>query len=321
MVTSGCDGYIIIVDIKSIYEYNVLKKIKAISKISFEGEQNFGLSINHDNILAISGSLIMKTIDLNNSDYILKTENQISHKNDISLISWINNKYISTADLSRSIKIWNFSTKALLYSCSHNEVISKIEYDLSLKTLVFIDKSGNLNISQPLDLKDSKGNSTYDKVSETSNKLLMNLNKDKEITDLFGKVTTSINEMIESKGDVEMKDDNLNLSDLEDENGEIKPKEEIEQSNKILNLGIEEKRQAMVVSKADKIIDCIPQEGFISGSTDFSSTQARFLCWNLIGSVILREQVDMSYIEIEFSNPINKNKKLIQNDHDFTMGT
>jgi len=68
------------------------------------------------------------------------------------------------------------------------------------------------------------------------------------------------------------------------------------------------------------MIECMPQGAFISGSTDFASSQSRYLCWNMIGTLILREQVDMSYIEIDFSNPLNKTKKFFPNIYNMTMG-
>jgi hypothetical protein len=39
--------------------------------------------------------------------------------------------------------------------------------------------------------------------------------------------------MIEKKGNIEDVEMNLNLSDIEDENGEVRPKEELEQSKAI----------------------------------------------------------------------------------------
>lgn len=68
------------------------------------------------------------------------------------------------------------------------------------------------------------------------------------------------------------------------------------------------------------IIECMPQGAFISGSSDFSSSQSRFLCWNMIGTIVLREEAQSSFVEIDFSNPLNKSKKFFQNFENITMG-
>jgi hypothetical protein len=65
----------------------------------------------------------------------------------------------------------------------------------------------------------------------------------------------------------------------------------------------------------------MPQKGFISGSTTLTnSTGSRFLCWNLIGSLAIREESDFSAIEVEFSNPTNKKKLVIVDNNNISMG-
>ncbi len=231
LVTSGCDGNVIIVDINNIFEYNVLRKIKISSKVSFEDVQRLGLSINEENLCAIGGNIILKVIDLGNTDYVLNSDSKISHKKDISQVKWLNTKFLITIDVSNHIKCWNYQTKSMLYNYEHNEIILRLEYDNSLRVLAFIDKLGNLNVSQSLELKEKSGSAIYDKIPEATNKLLkINLNKDNEMSDLCGQVTSEINGLIEKKNEKEDIEMNLNLSDIEDENGEIKPKDEIEQS-------------------------------------------------------------------------------------------
>jgi hypothetical protein len=232
LVTSGCDGNVIIVDINNIFEYNVLRKIKISSKVSFEGAQRLGLAINEENLCAVGGNIILKVIDLGNTDYVLNSESKISHKTDISQVKWLNTKFLVTIDISNSIKCWNYQSKSLLYTHEHKETILRLEFDNSLRVLVFIDQLGSLNVSQSLELKEKSGSAIYDKIPEATNKLLkINLNKDNEMSDLCGQVTSEINGLIEKKNDKEDIEMNLNLSDIEDENGEIKPKDEIEQSN------------------------------------------------------------------------------------------
>lgn len=99
-------------------------------------------------------------------------------------------------------------------------------------------------------------------------------------------------------------DDMLGLSDLEKSDGELKNPSEIE-------LGKEEKvkrKEMMVESRADKIIDAIPQSSFVCNSTQFEENNFRFLCFNMIGSVILRNEGEIKTIECMFSDISNKRK-------------
>jgi hypothetical protein len=41
----------------------------------------------------------------------------------------------------------------------------------------------------------------------------------------------------------------------------------------------------------------------------------------MIGTVVLREEIEISYIDIEFSNPLNKNKKFFPNIYNMTIGS
>lgn len=71
------------------------------------------------------------------------------------------------------------------------------------------------------------------------------------------------------------------------------------------------------ISKADNIINCLPQESFINNSTSYESSnqlndyhKTRFLCWNMIGSLTIKEEDDKSYF-IELHHTDYKNKKKI----------
>ncbi len=86
-------------------------------------------------------------------------------------------------------------------------------------------------------------------------------------------------------------------------------------------LDIEEKKQKKFTSLADKIIDCLPQKPFIPGSTSFlSNSNTRYLCWNLIGSIIIREEDEFQAIDVDYSNPTNKKKLVIVDNNNCSMG-
>lgn len=74
-------------------------------------------------------------------------------------------------------------------------------------------------------------------------------------------------------------------------------------------IGREEKKQTEYIeSLADKIIECLPQEPFVSSSTPAKNVNGHYLCWNLIGAVSVREQGEYKSIDITFADVTNKKK-------------
>jgi len=65
----------------------------------------------------------------------------------------------------------------------------------------------------------------------------------------------------------------------------------------------------------------MPQKSFLPGSTNYASnSNSRFLCWNLIGSIVLREENEFQSIDVNFSNPNNKKKLVIVDTNNISMG-
>jgi len=65
----------------------------------------------------------------------------------------------------------------------------------------------------------------------------------------------------------------------------------------------------------------MPQKSFISGSTNYAAnSNSRYLCWNLIGSIVAREENEFQAIDVDFSNPNNKKKLVIVDTNNSSMG-
>lgn len=86
---------------------------------------------------------------------------------------------------------------------------------------------------------------------------------------------------------------------------------------------MEEKRKNEVIgqyheSLADKIIDCLPQEPFISGSTS-NTNLSRYLCWNLVGAVTSIYESSLRTIDISYADITNKKKITFIDTHEFSL--
>ena len=71
----------------------------------------------------------------------------------------------------------------------------------------------------------------------------------------------------------------------------------------------------MVKSKADEIIDVYPQDNFIPNcQPDFSvGGKYKVLSWNMVGTVVLREELAYTSIDVDFTNK-QLNRNIVIND-------
>lgn len=79
-------------------------------------------------------------------------------------------------------------------------------------------------------------------------------------------------------------------------------------------------KEKKVKSQADRIINYYPQEVLYPSSTVLSKSR-RFLCWNLVGSVVFREEGEFSWIDVEFTNKAFHKNLYLNNDYNFTIAT
>jgi hypothetical protein len=250
LITTGCDGFLNVNEFKSNSVSNTYiinkKRIKITQKMGFDSPQTFEVDLNKNNILAISSGIMLKTIAINGNfdNFIPNNENLIIHKSDINRVQWVSNNIIVTSDLSNNIKIWNFNNKSCLYSFEADSQNSNSNFDnLKINYLshftsnnttnkffncVFADSNGNLKFSDKIYF--SKFESTTNKSTSAKEQILTTgeTEMDQQIDDILNYLDEDQNKKKEKLDNV---DNNklLDLSDIEDENGEIKKPEEIAQ--------------------------------------------------------------------------------------------
>lgn len=323
LITTGCDGFL------NVYEFHQedvgkiisKKKLKIGTKLGIESSQNFEVSTNSMGLCAISGNILLRTLQLDTfipaENLNIIYENTISHKSDISMVKWLKemSSALVTGDLSGLFKIWNFSYKTCIYQLQCNAVnngnfLIQENVNKNYFNLIINDVSGNLNISEEIlytsiNGENTNSNSNINKYKENIKKHLI-----KNETEV-DKAVDDILEAFEKESDNEEREKEqteeiLNLSDIEDENGEIKDKEEIEKAKeekKLANAG------PRLESIADEIIQSLPQPGFFSSATNISNlNSSRYLCWNLIGQIVSRQETAFKAIDITFADISNKKK-------------
>lgn len=242
LMTSGCDGYITFYDFIEEGKISINKKLKIANKTNLESKQNLQADINSNNqIVIVPGNTYLKQLDLKLIDseaFSLLNIPTIFQKSDISICKWLNEFHFLTCDIENTVKIWEFDTKSCIYSNDFNNEIRNIElltFGNKVKILISF-KNGDLNISQVFDLLSSNNHETSKTTNQISKKELDTLMKEaEEDTEAILKKFEIHYKKEENENKHNDDNDNLlNLSDIEDGEGELKNSAEIAQSKKIL---------------------------------------------------------------------------------------
>lgn len=185
---------------------------------------------------------------------------------------WISDVILVTVGLDKTIKLWNFLSKKLLCSQKVADFIQNLTFIKNLNTLIFIDNNGQIGFWK-----------------EESFKLPEKMDLEPEI---LVKANETLLKAIETPQN--------NISTLI--NFEKKPEENIiaiqettKQSESI------EKKIINQKNPAELWIDAAPQSLFHSSETSFFKSR-RFLCWNLIGNIIIRKDNEYNFLDIDFSD-------------------
>lgn len=325
LLTTGCDGYL------SIYEFDkndlgkiiIKKKLRISSKLNLESVQALDLDINDVNLCIVGGHMLIRTLFLDSSfsseNITLIHEHNISHKDDINFVKWFDSQILISSDVSNNFKVWNFSNKNCLFSLEGSSLNISSDNCITLMdifrdskkqffNIVYVEKSGNLNVSNTVTInkasniqeKNHFGQVNKFKAGQTENDLDLNIDN---FLDEF-EINCQEADQHKEKKIKEMTEELMNLSDLEDENGEIKDREEIEKAK-------EEKKNIVqkVESFADDIIGCLPQQPFFSSATNVKESDiSKYLVWNMIGSINSRQETGFKAIDITFADLTNKKK-------------
>ena len=346
----GTDGQL------SIYEFNSLdtKNTSLILKNSIknflpknilENKNWDGIFDSNDKGIFISGGeLLLKIIDLNSSEFKSDTSTDFTCINEISIAKFINEEIILLCDAKNNIKIFNYKQKKLLmkFDCSkENEgeafnsldyILNKDEKDKNLFNieLIYGDKSGNLNISDKINLSLKSENLEDNIVNELFGELDDdNKEKDKDKNKEGEKDKDNKSEKEEDnnskKSDVKM--DQADLSVLEDSEGNLLGKDEIERKikekqdkaikeeaiNNVQNIDIDTLKEKL------GLIDI--QEPFVSGSTSgMDNIKSRYILCNLVGTIVSKESNEIKTITINFSDISDKKNISFIDTDDYIIG-
>jgi len=346
----GTDGQL------SIYEFNSLdtKNTSLILKNSIknflpknilENKNWDGIFDSNDKGIFISGGeLLLKIIDLNSSEFKSDTSTDFTCINEISIAKFINEEIILLCDAKNNIKIFNYKQKKLLmkFDCSkENEgeafnsldyILNKDEKDKNLFNieLIYGDKSGNLNISDKINLSLKSENLEDNIVNELFGELDDdNKEKDKDKDKEGEKDKDNKSEKEEDnnskKSDVKM--DQADLSVLEDSEGNLLGKDEIERKikekqdkaikeeaiNNVQNIDIDTLKEKL------GLIDI--QEPFVSGSTSgMDNIKSRYILCNLVGTIVSKESNEIKTITINFSDISDKKNISFIDTDDYIIG-
>ena len=330
----GTDGQL------TIYEFNSLD-IKNTALIIKKNIKNFLpknilenkswnsiFDSNNNGILISGGEHLLKILDLNNDEFKNISSTDFTCTNEINNTKFINDDILLLTDIKNNIKIYNYNSKKLLmkFDCSKEndgEPIDNLDYlinndekkdNLINIELIYGDKSGNLKRSQKINIS-KKIDNLDDKIVDELFDELDEENKDND------KDNEEKNEDNKSKKS-EIKMDGADLSVLEDSEGNLLGKDEIEKKIKEKEKNAKKEEAINNVQNID--IDTLKeklglidiQEPFISGSTSgMDDIKSRYILCNLVGTIISKESNGIKSINFNFSdNSDKKNISFIDTD-------
>ena len=350
----GTDGQL------SIYEFNSLdtKNTALILKNSIKNflpknileNKNWDgiFDSNEKGIFISGGELLLKIIDLNSNEFKSDTSTDFTCLNEINIAKFINEDIILLCDIKNNIKIFNYKQKKLImkFDCSkENEgeafdsldyVLNKDEKDNNLFNieLIYGDKSGNLKISDKINLslksenlEDNIVDELFGELEDDKKEKDKENDKEKEKEKEGDKDNKSEKEEDNKSKKSDVKMDQADLSVLEDSEGNLLGKDEIERKikekqdkaikeeaiNNVQNIDIDTLKERL------GLIDI--QEPFISGSTSgMDDIKSRYILCNLVGTIISKEINGSKHITINFSDISDKRNINFIDGDDYIIG-
>ena len=311
-ICSGVDGTL------SLFEFNEEEGLKLKQKVNKIFEKNFNDSvndyfdINHEGIIAIAGENLLREIKLNdfvNNKVKVETVTEIFHVNQINVAKFINDNFLLTCDNKNIIKIWDFKNKKILAQFNNSKENKEIpikdfmiifdKNDKNKYNIIYGDDNGSIKISENLQIP-----------------VLTKTEEEKEFDALVDELA---NDNLENNNNNNNNNnnENLNLSDIEDSEGNLLNKEEIKEN-------IKERQQIEEAKKIENNLKNIDinflkeklnigeiQEPFTSGATlgYYENNQQKYLLCNLTGRIISKiDSNNIKSIDVIFSDNSNKKK-------------
>ena len=328
LILLGTDGQLTIYEFKSFDKNNTFLMIKKtiknfLPKNILENKNWNGIFDSNNNGIFISGGeSLLKIIDLKNEEMKINTSTDFTCINEINNAKFINDDVLLLIDSKNFIKLYNFKTKQLIikFDCSkenNGDSINNIQYFIDKDekdnniiniSLIYGDSSGNLNISDKINISLKEENIDEKIVDELFDELVDDKN-DKDKDKKNNNEKSEHNKSEKSK----KKLDEADLSVLEDSEGNLLGKDEIErkikekQENALKEEAINNVQNIDIDTLKEKLGLIDIQEPFISGSTSgMEDVKSRYILCNLVGTIISKESNGIKSININFSDISDK---------------
>ena len=342
LILLGTDGQLTVYEFDKLEQKNTALNNKKIIKnflpknILQNKKWNGIFDTNKKNILISGGEALLKIVDLNENELKYNTSTDFTCLNEINYAKFINEECILITDTKNNIKIFDFKNKKLIMKFdAHNEnkekpfdnldfLIEEENKNLIIK-LIYGDDGGNLFTSDKINISLKDTDNLDEKIVDELFDELDEENKDKK-EKKENKEEEDI-EMNDDKSKSDIKMDQADLSVLEDSEGNLLGKDEIErkikekQDNALKEEAINNVKNIDIDSLKEKLGLIDIQEPFISGSTSgMDNIKSRYILCNLIGTIISKENNDIKTITINFSDISDKKNISFVNSEDYIIG-
>ena len=340
----GTDGQLTVYEFNSLQTQNtalnIIHRIKNFLPKNILENKNWDgiMDSNEKNIFISGGEALLKIIDLNEKELKPNSSTDFTCIDEINYAKFITDDIILLSDIKNNIKIFNFKTKKLImkFDCSkENEskpfdnldmyVHKDDKNEKKINIELIYGNSGNLNISEKINIPELTDN-LDEKIVDA---LFDELDEDKEGKDKDNNDNEDIEKDKEDnkshKSNEKM--DQADLSVLEDSEGNLLGKDEIErkikekQENAIKEEAINNVKNIDIDTLKEKLGLIDIQEPFVSGSTSgMDNVKSRYILCNLIGTIISKENNGVKTININFSDISDKRNISFINNEDYIIG-
>ena len=342
LILLGTDGQLTVYEFDKLEQKNTALNNKKIIKnflpknILQNKKWNGIFDTNKKNILISGGEALLKIVDLNENELKYTTSTDFTCLNEINYAKFISEECILITDTKNNIKIFDFKNKKLIMKFdAHNEnkekpfdnldfLIEEENKNLIIK-LIYGDDGGNLFTSDKINISLKDTDNLDEKIVDELFDELDEENKDKK-EKKENKEEEDI-EMNDDKSKSDIKMDQADLSVLEDSEGNLLGKDEIErkikekQDNALKEEAINNVKNIDIDTLKEKLGLIDIQEPFISGSTSgMDNIKPRYILCNLIGTIISKENNGIKTITINFSDISDKKNISFVNSEDYIIG-
>ena len=344
LILLGTDGQLTLYEFNELNEQkntalNIKNKIKNfLPKNILENKKWNGiLDTNNKNILISGGEALLKIVDLNNDELKSNSSTDFTSINEINYVKFINDEFILVVDVKNIIKIFDYKNKKLMMKFDDSQenegntfdnldiFINKEHKNFNIK-LIYGDNGGNIFISDDIIISEKNSENLDDKiVDELFNELDEENKEEKDKKSNNEEKDVEMDDNKSKKSEEKM--DQADLSVLEDSEGNLLGKEEIEQkikekqNNALKEEAINNVKNIDIDTLKEKLGLIDIQEPFISGSTSgMDNVKSRYILCNLIGTIISKDNNGVKTIAINFSDISDKKNISFINGEDYIIG-